>query len=96
MTRAVHGTGTPMKRELLSAVLLMGLYGYSISPGWTMVSNAAQAKTVAEIQNLGGKIAVDERNPGKPVCMVNLAGTKVTDAGVKDLREALPSCLIGR
>jgi beta-lactamase regulating signal transducer with metallopeptidase domain/Leucine-rich repeat (LRR) protein len=45
-----------------------------------------QAKATAEIEKLGGKVIVDEKNPAKPVIGVDLTGTKVTDAGLEHLK----------
>ena len=44
--------------------------------------NAGQARAVAEIEKLGGRVTVDETNPGKPVNSVILAGSNVTDEGL--------------
>ena len=74
-----------MKRELL-AVLAIGLLGNSISCGWAAEPNVEQAKAVAEIQKLGGKITIDKNNPGKPVTAVRLMDTKVTDAGLEHFK----------
>ena len=37
-----------------------------------MELNADQAKAIAEIEKLGGKVTVDEKSPGKPVMAVDL------------------------
>src|SRR5205085_2733916 len=47
----------------------------------------AEAKAVEAITKLGGKVTRDDKLPGKPVIGVILAGTtKVTDAGLKELK----------
>ncbi len=56
--------------------------------------NADQARAIAEIEKLGGKVGVDEKSPEKPVLSVDLRGTGVTDAGVQGLQKALPHCRI--
>ena len=53
-----------------------------------------QAEAFAAIKKLGGKVKVDEKSPGKPVIIVFLNDTKVTDAGGKKLKAALPKCKI--
>jgi beta-lactamase regulating signal transducer with metallopeptidase domain/Leucine-rich repeat (LRR) protein len=47
---------------------------------------ADEAKAIAEIRKLGGKVTVDEKNPGKPVIDVELESTKVTDAWLEHLK----------
>src|SRR5207249_701618 len=46
----------------------------------------AEAKAVEAITKLGGTVTRDDKLPGKPVIAVNLYGTKVTDAGLKELK----------
>jgi internalin A len=48
---------------------------------------ADEAAALRAIPLLGGKVTVDDKQPGKPVVEVNLSQTKVTDAGLKELRE---------
>jgi|SRR5579883_2826069 len=45
----------------------------------------AEDKAVAFVEKLGGTATRDEKAPGKPITVVNLIGTKVTDAGLKEL-----------
>jgi beta-lactamase regulating signal transducer with metallopeptidase domain len=45
-----------------------------------------QAKAIAEIEKLGGKVIVDEKSPDKPVPLIDLRETKVTDAGLEHLK----------
>jgi len=60
-----------------------------LQPGGTETSagQAAEAAAVKMIEELGGKVRVDDKRPGKPVVAVSLEGTKVTDAGLKELKE---------
>ncbi len=105
-----------MNRIALPLLML----GLSLAPVlcWAAEPNGDQAKAIAEIEKVGGKVYLDEGSPGKPVNAVNLqrtkvtdaglihlhgltklegldlGGTKVTDAGAKGLRKALPNCTI--
>ena len=45
-----------------------------------------QAKAIAQIEKLGGKVQIDEKSPGKLVLRVDLGGTKVTDAAQEHLK----------
>ena len=45
-----------------------------------------EQKVIAEIRRLGGEVGFDEKRPGKPLVDVFLDGTKVTDAGLADLK----------
>ncbi len=56
------------------------------APGSTAEPNTDEAKAIAEIKKLGGKVTPDEKSPGKPVIEVNLGRTKVTDAGLANLK----------
>ncbi|MGA2258447.1 MAG: hypothetical protein ABSG53_27605 [Thermoguttaceae bacterium] len=47
--------------------------------------SADQAKAIAEIEKIGGKVTVDEKSPGKPAIEVTFWGTQVTDAGLGHL-----------
>src|SRR5712691_11471173 len=70
---------TLMRTILVGAVMLL-----------TCLSGAAradEASAVKAIENLGGKVTRDDKLPGKPVIGVNLGGTKVTDAGLKELKD---------
>ncbi len=53
--------------------------------GWAAEVPTEQAKAVAAITKLGGKVTVDEKSPGKPVIEVDLMDTQVTDAGLGHL-----------
>jgi hypothetical protein len=45
----------------------------------------AEDKAVQFVEKLGGRVTRDNKASGKPVVAVNLGGTKVTDAGLKEL-----------
>ena len=51
-------------------------------PVW---ADDAEDKAVAFVEKLRGRVTRDENAPGKPVITVNLGGTTVTDAGLKEL-----------
>jgi internalin A len=53
---------------------------------WAAEPNPDQAKAIAWIEKLGGKVTVDEKSPGKPVNSVNLRHTKVSDTELDHLR----------
>lgn len=60
-------------------------------------ADEAEDKAEAVVKKLGGYIERDEKAPGKPVVAVDLLNkTEVTDAGAKELRQALPKCKITR
>jgi len=46
-----------------------------------------EEKAVNAILKLGGKVTRDEELPGWPVSIVILGGPRVTDAGLKELKE---------
>ncbi len=49
-------------------------------------ANDDQAQAVAEIEKMGGTVAVDEKSPGKPVIGVDFSDAKVTDVGLANLK----------
>ena len=63
-----------MSRIALSLLML----GLSLAPVlcWAAEPNTDQAKAIAAIEKLGGKVTVDEKSPGKPVISVNLGDTR--------------------
>src|SRR5271157_3041520 len=71
----------------MSRIMLPLLLGLSLAPVlcWAAEPNPDQAKAIAEIEKLGGKVAVDDKNPDKPVIDVDLMDTQVTDAGLSHL-----------
>jgi|GEM_PF-2408056 len=42
-------------------------------------------RAVSFVKSLGGKVFRDDNSPLTPVTRIDLAGTKVTDAGLKEL-----------
>jgi len=52
-----------------------------------MAGRADEAAAVKLIEDLGGKVTVDAKRPGKPVVAVTFYRSKVTDAGLKELKE---------
>ena len=48
-------------------------------------ADEAEDKAVSFVEKLRGAVTRDDKQPGKPVVEVNLGGTKVTDAGLKEL-----------
>ena len=48
-------------------------------------ADEAEDKAVAFMKKIGGKVIRDEKAPGKPVVTVDLLGTQLTDAGLKEL-----------
>ena len=48
---------------------------------------AREEKVVKTIEALGGRMGRAETLPGRPVTGVDLSGTRITDAGLKDLKE---------
>ena len=68
-----------MRTMLVGAVMpLACLFG---------AARADEASAVKAVEKLGGKVTRDDKLPGKPVIAVNLAGTLVTDAGLKELKD---------
>ncbi len=68
--------------------MLMAALGLSLAVvalGWAAESNPGQAKAVAEIEKLGGKITIDEKSPNKAVIGVDFGHTQVSDAGLVHL-----------
>ncbi len=71
-------------------IVLYGVLGllarFDAASGWAAEANPSQAKAVAAMKELGGKVAVDQNSPDRPLVEVNLAGTQVTDAGLAQLK----------
>ena len=67
-----------MRTILVGAVMLLACLSGA--------ARADEASAVKAVENLGGKVTRDDKLPGKPVIGVNLAGTGVTDAGLKELK----------
>ena len=53
---------------------------------WAAEPKTDQARAIAEIEKLGGKVTVDEKSPGKPVISVDLNACSVRDTGLHCLR----------
>ena len=77
-----------MRTMLVGAVMLLACLSGA--------ARADEASAVKAVENLGNEVTRDDKQPGKPVIGVDLTGTKVTDAGVKELQAALPRCKIQR
>src|SRR5690349_20563428 len=45
-----------------------------------------ESATVKAVEALGGRVTLDASRPGKPVVAVDLRNTRVTDAGLKELK----------
>jgi len=52
----------------------------------TTAGRADEAAAVKVIKELGGSVQVDDQRPGQRVVSVNFVLTKVTDAGLKELK----------
>jgi len=52
-----------------------------------MPGRADEDAAVKVLEKMGGRVEVDAKRPGKPVVGMDLDGTKVTDAGLKELKE---------
>jgi hypothetical protein len=63
-----------------------------------VVKNQAdqEEKAVSAILKLGGYVRRDEKLPGQPVAVIDFSfnGTKIIDAGRKELKQALPKTQI--
>src|ERR1700704_2784555 len=70
---------TLMRTMLVVVVLLLACLS---GAAW-----ADEASAVKAVEKLGGKVTRDDKLPGKPVIAVNLAGTQVTDASLKELKD---------
>jgi len=68
-------------------MLALGFSLAVVASGWAAEVNPEQAKAIAEIEKLGGRVTLDEKSPSKPVIGVNLTcSLKVTDAGLVHLK----------
>jgi internalin A len=68
--------------RLMLCGLMAGVIVFSSAP---VRADDAEDTAVAFVEKLGGNILRDEKAPGKPVVWVLMAGTKMTDAGLKEL-----------
>ena len=63
--------------RIVALMLVLGLSLVVVASGWAAEANTEQAKAVAEIERLGGKVVVDEKSPDKAVIAVRLERTEV-------------------
>src|SRR5207249_4172664 len=68
-----------MRTMLVGAVMLLACLSGA--------ARADEASAVKAVEKLGGNVTRDDKLPGKPVIGVNLGGTQVTDAGLKELKD---------
>src|SRR5262245_46399914 len=85
---AERGSGYSVGRKLMArqrwtvgAGMLLGLLALAVT------GRADEASAVRTILDLGGAVSVATKRPGMPVVKVDLSGTKITDAGLKVLKE---------
>jgi hypothetical protein len=48
-----------------------------------------QARAIAAVERLGGKVQFDENSPGRPVCSIDFSDAKISDKALKNL-DSLP------
>ena len=77
--------GDRMNRIVLP-MLSLGFLFVSLPLASAAEPNAEQAKAIAEIKKLGGKVTVDEKIPDKPIISVDLTDSMVSDAGLESLK----------
>jgi hypothetical protein len=72
--------------RFVASMKVLGLSLVVVASGCTAEPNK-HFKVIAEIEieKLGGKVTVDEENPDKPIILVDLHNTQVTDAGLAHL-----------
>ena len=68
-----------MRTMLVGAVILLACLSGA--------ARADEASAVNAVEKLGGTVTRDDKLPGKPVIGVNLNNTRVTDAGLKELKD---------
>ncbi len=68
----------------VTTMLLLGLMFAGCRPA---VGNPGEAAAIAAIQQLGGKVEVDDKQPDRPVLKVYLHSTPVTDADLAHLEQ---------
>ena len=75
--------------RIVLPTLMLGISLCLLCPGWAAAPDPEHATALAEIVKLGGKLTLDEKNPGTPVIGVDLSGprtgSKVTDADLQYL-----------
>jgi hypothetical protein len=72
-----------MRRIAVMTVALSLLFASILC--WAAEPNTEQAKAIAEIKELGGKVTIDEKSPDKPVISVDLHDSQANDVGLKQL-----------
>ncbi len=65
---------------------VLGVWLALVASGWTAEPSIDQATAIAQIEKLGGKVAIDETRPGNPVIWVSFLGPEVTDAHLGSLK----------
>ncbi|HKB38219.1 MAG TPA: hypothetical protein VKD72_17355, partial [Gemmataceae bacterium] len=71
----------------LLALAVVGCSGKSEPEKNEQLGVKDEQSAVKMVEKLGGKVMRDDKRPGKPVVAVDLYETKVTDAGLKELKE---------
>jgi internalin A len=78
--------GIPYVRLPMSRLMLCGVVSWLVLiASAPLCADDAEDKAVAFVEKLGGRVARDEKLPGKPVNGVQLSFSAVTDAGLKEL-----------
>src|SRR3954453_18459345 len=70
---------TLMRTMLVGAVMLLAYLSGA--------ARADEADAVKAVEKLGGTPTRDDKLPGEPVTRVSLGNTRVTDAGLKELKD---------
>ena len=68
-----------MRTMLVGAVMLLACLSGA--------ARADEASAVKAVEKLGGRVARDDKLPGKPVVGVDFTRVQVTDAGLKELAD---------
>ncbi len=63
----------------------LALVSFALCLGASARADEAEDKAVALVEKRGGTVTRDEKRLGKPVVAVDLRGTTVADAGLKEL-----------
>jgi len=76
---------------------LMLTLGLSLAPVlcWAVEPGAEQAKAIAEIEKLGGKVTRDKMSPGRPVISVEFKGNPLFSPSFPSIDDALLANLKG-
>jgi hypothetical protein len=72
--------------RIVALMLVLGISLAVIASGRAAEVDFEQAKAVAEIRRLHGRVTVDEKSPDKPVIGVSLASPMVTDVALEHLQ----------